>query len=553
MSDWKIDEPQLLALNSYLQRADDVLIHNCLTRTAQESKLFPIMPYLMMCFYDAYYRFPDLLRKSTEHVTPEDIGHRARSANINLQKVTSWGMLNFYLNGRTCLIKSGLLRPEDNLEDLWFMVDFHHRMGRAYHRNAGHVWTLDSNDIGQEHDERVLQVFEADAFEADHALRRAAARFVAAGTQYNFLVHCESRVGLGSSGPYRLAGRKLLHTRHFTNQAECDFSWLDGVADGVTYNNLTITLITDGVAIEVTDFGTAYTTPEDYQDGIVGVGLYTSDVLTDRYIPVGMGSRQELTDTLESITAEIQEATRKLYSRFAEMSNDQMVEAGIYVYFQAPTDVLHIAGVYDQADWEFIDERTRRMWEFHTEEYSLDAYVSHFAAMDGYESAQNEYYLHPISYPIWRRSGGKGDLPPNHRNANFVPASVLDSHDYPRRVNANGLADCHGTSSLPAKSTSYTFHCGKLSMDEMNQRARDFKSPLLESPWRNVDEQTVKWHYQEPVVDDLYKYTQERSRLLAGRGASLVRSDIDRIRTEAGEKPWHEVVAASTAEEAVTT
>ena len=47
---------------------------------------------------------------------------------------------------------------------------------------------------------------------------------------------------------------------------------------------------------------------------------------TDRYLPVGMGSRAELTDTLESITAEINQATRKLYSRFAEMTNDQMVE-----------------------------------------------------------------------------------------------------------------------------------------------------------------------------------------------------------------------------------
>jgi hypothetical protein len=263
-----------------------------------------------------------------------------------------------------------------------------------------------------------------------------------------------------------------------------------------------------------------------------------------------MGSKAELTDTLDSITAEISKATRKLYSRFAEMTNDQMVEAGIYVYFQAPTDVLHIAGVYDQADWEFIDERTRRMWAFHTEEYSLDAYVSHFAAMDGYESAQNDYYLHPISYPIWRRGGGKGELPPPHRNANFVPASVLDSHDYPRRVNANGLADCRGTSSLPAKSTKWTFHCGKLGQDEMNQRARDLQSPLVESPWRNVDEQTVKWHYREPVVDDLYKYTQERSRLLQGRGSSLGRADIDRIRTEAGERPWHEITVGD--KEAVT-
>jgi hypothetical protein len=78
MSEWQITEQQLLELNAHLQRTDDVLIHNCLTRTAQESKLFPIMPYLMMCFYDAYYRFPDLLREATAVMSPEEMGHRAR-------------------------------------------------------------------------------------------------------------------------------------------------------------------------------------------------------------------------------------------------------------------------------------------------------------------------------------------------------------------------------------------------------------------------------------------------------------------------------------------
>ena len=73
--------------------------------------------------------------------------YRAREVGCNLSKLTSWGTINFYLNGRTNLIKSGMLRPEDNLEDLWFMVDFHHRFNRAYQRNGAHVWTLDANDI----------------------------------------------------------------------------------------------------------------------------------------------------------------------------------------------------------------------------------------------------------------------------------------------------------------------------------------------------------------------------------------------------------------------
>ena len=127
MSEWRIDKQQLLQLNTALQRADDVLVHNCVTRTGQESKLFPVVPYLMLVMIDSYFRFPDLLRATTEHLSPEEAGHRARNVTTNMQRVTSWGMLNFYLNGRTCLIKAGLLRPEDNLEDLWFMVDYNYR------------------------------------------------------------------------------------------------------------------------------------------------------------------------------------------------------------------------------------------------------------------------------------------------------------------------------------------------------------------------------------------------------------------------------------------
>jgi hypothetical protein len=51
----------------------------------------------------------------------------------------------------------------------------------------------------------------------------------------------------------------------------------------------------------------------------------------------------------------------------------------------------------------------------------------------------------------------------------------------------------------------------------------------------------VKWRWQTPEVDELYRYAQERSRLLRGQGSSLVRADIERLRTEAGERPWSAV------------
>jgi hypothetical protein len=332
-----------------------------------------------------------------------------------------------------------------------------------------------------------------------------------------------------------------MHARDFLNLSECDYSWLDGVGGEIPYNNLTAVIITDGVAIEINDFATAYTTPEHYQDRIIGVGLYTSDFLCDRYVPVGMDSRRDLVDTLESVAEAMKRATTRLYRRFSAMSFDQMVEAGVHAYFQAAADPIHMAGLYAQRDWELIDDRTRRLWELYTEEYALDSYMSNMAALDGRQGAENEYYLSPVPYRVWRSAGGTDELPRHGRMRALVPGYVLNDHDYSRRANPNGLADVKGSSALPPKTGPHTFVRGRLTEDEMNQAAREFSSPLLQAPWRNYDDCTVKYHWHRPDVDALYRYTQERSRLLSDQGSALVRADIERIRAEAGERAWSEV------------
>lgn len=539
MTEWRIDEERLNRLNTFLARADDVIIYNCITRTAQESKLFPLMPYLMLCFYDAYYRFPDLIRDASAHVSPEQVGHRVREATMLPSKLSAWGTLNFYLNGRASLIKLGLLTPQDNLEDLVTVVDWWERFSRSYHRNSGHAWTYDQGDIAPELPERVLQVMEADAWTADERLRKAASRFIATGTQYLFLANCESRCTLQASGPYRLGDDLLMHTRDFMNLGNCDYSWLDGVADDMPYNNLTLSVITRDVTIEVTDWAQSYTTPEDYQDQIVGVGLYTSDWLTDTYQPVGMGSAAELAETLEGLTEKMVQATRRLYTRFTEMSARQMTEAGIYVYLYAASGISHLAGTFQHSQWEMIDERTDRLWRLHNEEYSLDSYLDNFALMSGYQASWNEYYLHPVSYSGWRKIAQRGPLPAPGRNAFPVSASVLSDHDYPRRVNPSGLSGLRGASSLPAKTKGWLTSQGVLSQDQLNSAVRDFNSPLAAEPWVNFDEQWIKWHSGNTDADALYRYIQRGSRHLEGAGSGLRREDLMARRAAAGEPAWH--------------
>jgi hypothetical protein len=538
VSEWRISGHELLRLNTFIQRTENVQVHNLLTRTAQESKLFPIMPYMMLSFVDAYYRYPDLLRKAGEFVTPEHCGIRAREVTTQLTKLTSFVALQFYLNGRDILIRMGLLGPTDNLEDLWFVADWFERFLLSYHQNSRHLWTEDAWNIAQELPERTLQVFEADAFAVDDRLLSAVGRFMATATQYSFLVGCESRVGLQASGPYRIGNDLLMHTRDFINLGEGDLPWMDGIASGVQYNNLTAVLITRDVSVEINDWGTVVIDPAEYRGSIVGVGLYTSDFLCDRYIPVGMGSRTELAETLEGLTELLMSTTRALYEKFSGMTLRAMTDAGTSAYFRCAVDFSHIAGTYHEEAWSSIDERAERFREIMTEEYALDAYVDDMVGMSGYAGGASDYYLNPVSYASWRRAGSaRGPLPRNGRRSFTVPAHVLVDHDYSLRVDLPASSPTISRT-IPRKETKYLTTHGRVSVEALNEMARSFKSPVLEAPWSGCDDEWVKWNWKDRTVDELYRWTQEGSRLLRGSGSSLRRDDIAVIRRLAGEPAW---------------
>ena len=57
---------ELLETNDYLQKAADSFYFQCTARTVQESKLFPVNPYISLSYLNAWYRWPELLRKIDE-------------------------------------------------------------------------------------------------------------------------------------------------------------------------------------------------------------------------------------------------------------------------------------------------------------------------------------------------------------------------------------------------------------------------------------------------------------------------------------------------------
>ena len=546
MSEWTITESQLYEINTTMQRVDHALLRNMLTRSAQESALFPLMPYVVMSQTDAYYAYPDLLRQASEFISPEQIGHRCRETFTGLTRMKAFSTLDFYLLGRANLIRLGIIRAEDNLEDLWFMCQWWNRFVRAFTREYAHSVTLDAHDIAPHHQERVLQVFEADAFacDANPKLRQAAAKFLATATQYNFMANCECRLGQQGAGPYAMGGDLLMHIRDFTNMATGSFSWLDGVAEQVPYNNLSMVIITKGVAVDITDFGSVYTVPEDYQSRIVGVGLYTSDFLSDGYRGVGMDSASDLTGTFEDLVEVLSAATRNIYKRIAGMTADQLIDAGRITYLQVAAPVTQMAGMFRQADWERLDLRNERLRGIYNDEFAMDAYLENYVLMSGHQGAENEYYLHPEYYNLWRRGGrAAGEpLPRTGRAAILVSSDVLSEHDYSRRVNPDGVHDRYlRPSTLESAAGNYRTSRGVLNEQEMNRLARHFTPHMAQRPWVYFDDQWVKYNWNTPEADEMYRFTQQTSRLLSGKGASLRRSDIASLRAASGDTRWESV------------
>ena len=347
MSANKLTYAQLLETNSMIQQNADETYWLCATRTVQESKIFPVSAYILFSYLNCFYRYPVLLKKIEEHMSAEEIGDRARNSGI---KIVAWTIPCFYLLGREMLINWGVIKPTDAVDDVVYVMDFWKRFQLSWHRNNGNLTNRMANHRGQILPEQRLQVYHADAFECRHGdeLHTAAQNFMATIAQYGFLVSCESRLTIHNHGPYKISEQREMLVREFRELSEYDYPWLDGVGKDIPHTNLTVTMMLEGIHINLLDdWGSFESEPEMKAEHMVAVGLYSSDNLTQVPQPVGMGSREQLTATFIDLTARIKIATTKLWQEMAGWTRDQQLDAGALVYFAVGKEFAHIAGCYD--------------------------------------------------------------------------------------------------------------------------------------------------------------------------------------------------------------
>ena len=509
----EINYRSLLEGNNYLRNLSDTTYWLCITRTVQESKLFPMNPYMLLSYLNSFYRLPTLLREIDAATPAEELGDRAREVSLKVDTVNAaWGVPTFYLIGREMLMNWGLLGPADAAQDVLDVLDFARRFNLAYHRNDGHITNKEFGDRSQFLPERTLQVFEADlhGVTPGDRLHTAVTKLVAQLSQYAFLAHCECRVGLHNSGPYNFGESRQLIMRDFFDLTEGDYPWLDGIATSLPVNNLTIPIVFKDTNFHLMDDWASFEAEPAYNAAnIVAVGMYTSDALSDGYQPVGMQNAETLAETMEHYREILNQATADLWKRIASWSREQMIDAGALVYSSVAKDFAHLAGTYRQQDWFAIDDRVQRFKPLMNDEYGRDD-LGEMVGLLGFPHQKTS------EYSMARYSGL------NQNMLTGIPYSVLDGDDFAPTAGDQ----LSGSSSLPAKNGLWTTSAGRIDQDEYNRRARAFTPAALAGPYRYLDEEWVKRNYTTAQADELYQLAQRGSRRLEGRGAGLRRADL---------------------------
>ncbi len=506
----------LLRLNAWMRKNADTWFLHCTTRTVQESKLFPVPAYMVVSYLQAFYRYPELLRKLAAVVTPEEVGDRLRECSTKGNIISLSCVPEFYLAGRQTLIELGLMRSTDALDDLVFVQDFAERVNLAYHRNHAHVLPSDNNLRAQLLSERRLQVFEADAIgmRRGDRLHNALKKFMSTANQYALLSHCESRLGIWNHGPYRCRDNEEMLVRGFADMGECDLPWLDGVAEQVTYNNLTIpTIMKDTHFNIVDDWASFEAQPAFEHDNVIAVGLYTSDFLSDGELPVAMDSAASMADFLEHERETLSIATRELWKRMAGWSRDQMIDAGAMMYAAVAKDMFHVGGIYEPQDWFTIDARAQAVKPLLNDEYARD-YLAELLGLISLPAQQGS------SYNMSKWADAPGDM------WTPVPYSVLRDKEFTATTGPLPA----GWTSLDEKAGPYLTTRGKLSLDEYNAAVREFTPSSCQPDYRYLDDSWVRTHADTPLARALYCVEQQRSGELKDRGAMVTREQMNAIR-----------------------
>ena len=387
---------ELNDLNNYLAwNIWDVLV---MRATEGVSGMIPRQEYEILAFMHEFYRWPEILRMTTDEAGPQgvmDIGATARrEIGTKVNCVHDWciGAAGFGM-GRCGLLALEAIQPDDYVEESNDILKFMQRVlwGK---RQDGYILNSQDRYRCRVHEQEILDQLlgELEDFEPDEPKHDALTRFNAAATLLAFLDHFDSRLGLGDTGPYLLPdGRVLIVRDLFTNEEE--FHWSDVCDHEDVPHCYTAAVVIDAGAmglaeIRVNDISTSFTRPKNYVPYITGGAVFVREKWNT---PMGE-VRPVALDDLGAELEKLQQATLKLYGKLARMPRRELITNGHWVYFiDMILPHLRLAGTYEKACRDYD------LWE-------IDQRVSNYY----YEITKRKFAHEVVPTKIF---SGKGYLP----------------------------------------------------------------------------------------------------------------------------------------------
>jgi hypothetical protein len=316
--------------------------------TEGESGLIPRQEYETIAGVQQYDAYPGVFARITERIGADgvvELGATARreiGTKVNL--LHAWCCCMPLLTGRGFATGLGLASPADRGAELATALQFPRRLYRGMWGDEGPMFATGRGYSAPLLDgSGWLERFrdEVTWFDADGAPARRS--FNAMTQLFAFLLHLDNRLGLGDSGPYpQPDGTVLIVRDHFLHDEA--YPWFDasaGLPHAVT--QALFFRPPDGMRFTVNDLSTTFAEPGDYLPHLVGSAVYARDRWDSP--DVRLLGEEELT----SITTEARTRNAGLYGRYARMSRDELISAGVQMYvldFVLP--FLRLAGLADE-------------------------------------------------------------------------------------------------------------------------------------------------------------------------------------------------------------
>jgi hypothetical protein len=357
---------ELNDLNNYLAwNIWDVLV---MRATEGASGMIPRQEYEILAFMQEFYRWPEILRMTTDEIGAQgvvDIGASARTQiGTKINCVHDWciGAVGFGM-GRCGLLALEAIQPDDYVEESNDILKF---MQRVLWGKRQDGWILNSQDAYRclIHEKSLVDRLASQVERIENGTEKhdALIKFNASAELLSFLDHYDCRLGLGDTGPYPLPNGNILIIRDLFNNEEV-FEWSDVCDHENIPHCYTIVLEINPKSmglneIRVNDISTTFTRPKNYITHIEGAAVFVRekwDTPMSEVYPVPI---KDLGPRLEAI----QQATFKLYSKLSRQSRRTLITNGFYVYYiDMILPHLRAAGTYEKAckDYNFweMDQR----------------------------------------------------------------------------------------------------------------------------------------------------------------------------------------------------